>query len=286
MINAIIRPGLVVLCLLLVSGCASLVSSTTSKMADDINLAIRNQDDPETVRDGAPAFMLMIDGLIEGDPENENLLLAGSKLYGSYATAFVEDPARAQRLASKSLSYAKRALCLELPAVCQASSEKLNVYEASLAGVSRDDLGVLYAYAVAWAGWVQVNASDWNAVADLAKVTASFERCLQIDETYDGGGAHLYLGVLKSLLPPALGGKPELARAHFERARSLSGGENLMVNVLMARYYARLVYDQALHDTLLHEVQAARADYPGYTLINSLAKAEAEQMLAESADFF
>lgn len=286
MINALVRPGLILLCLLVMPGCASLISSTTSKMADDINLAIRNQDDPATVRDGAPAFMLMIDGLIEGDPENENLLLAGSKLYGSYATAFVEDPARAQRLASKSLAYAKRALCLELPAVCQASGEKLNLYEASLASVSRGDLGVFYAYAVAWAGWVQVNASDWNAVADLAKVTASFERCLMIDETYDGGGAHLYLGVLKSLLPPALGGKPEVARAHFERARSLSGGENLMVNVLMARYYARLVYDQELHDTLLHEVQAARTDYPGYTLINSLAKAEADQLLAESADFF
>jgi len=286
MINTLARPGLILLCLLVLPGCASLVSSATSKMADDINLAIRNQDDPETVRDGAPAYMLMIDGLIEGDPENLSLLLAGSKLYGSYAAAFVDDPARAQRLASKSLAYAKRALCLDLPAVCQASGEKLNLYEASLAGVSRGDLPVFYAYSVAWAGWVQANASDWSAVADLSRVTASFERCLQIDETWDGGGAHLYLGVLKSLLPPALGGKPELARAHFERARSLSGGENLMVNVLMARYYARMVYDRELHDALLLEVQAARTDYPGYTLINTLAKAEADQLLAESADFF
>jgi uncharacterized protein YceK len=286
MINPLSRTSLIFLCLLLLSGCASMISSATSKMAGNINTAIRNQDDPATVRDGAPAYMLMIDGFIEGDPENEDLLLAGSKLYGSYATAFVDDPARAQRLASKSLDYARRALCLELPAVCQASGEKLDAYEASLARVSRGDLRILYAYAVAWAGWVQVNASDWNAVADLAKVTASFERCLQLDETYDGGGAHLYLGVLKSLLPPALGGKPELARAHFERARSLSKGENLMVNVLMARHYARLVYDQELHDTLLLEVKAARADYPGYTLINSLAKAEADQLLAESADFF
>ena len=286
MTSSLYRLNLIALCLLSLSGCASMISSATSQMADNINLAIRNQDDPETVRDGAPAYMLMIDGLIEGDPENVDLLLAGSKLYGSYTSAFVVDPARAQRLADKSLAYARRALCLDLPEVCQASSEKLNLYEASLASVSRRDLAVFYAYAVAWAGWVQVNASDWNAVADLSKVAASFERCLQIDETYDDGGTHLYLGVLKSLLPPALGGKPELARDHFERARSLSKGENLMVNVLMARHYARLVYDQELHDALLLEVQAARADYPGYTLINSLAKAEADLLLAESADFF
>jgi hypothetical protein len=37
---------------------------------------------------------------------------------------------------------------------------------------------------------------------------------------------------------------------------------------------------------LLLEVQAARADYSGYTLINTLAKLEAARLLAESADFF
>jgi len=274
------------LALLSLTGCASMVSSATSKMADNISLAIQNQDDPGTVRDGAPAYLLMIDGLIEGDPQNEDLLLAGSKLYGSYTSAFVADEARAQRLASKSLAYARRAVCLDLEAVCLASAQKLEFFTASIDDTSRRDLKLLYAYAVAWAGWVQINSADWNAVADLAKVTALFERCLELDETYDRGGAHLYLGVIKSLVPAALGGKPEVARAHFERARELSAGENLMVNVLMAKHYARAVYDQELHDQLLLEVQMAESDYSGYTLINTLAKREADQLLAESADFF
>ena len=272
--------------LLLVSGCASLVRSATSQMADNITLAIQNQDDPETVRDGAPAYLLMIDGLIEGDPENVDLLLAGSKLYGSYAGAFVDDEPRARRLADKSLEYARRALCLDLDEVCEASALKLDQFEASLGAVTQRDLKVFYAYGVAWAGWVQANSDDWNAVADLAKVTALFERSVELDETFDNGGAHLYLGVIKSLLPAALGGKPEIARAHFERAREISGGENLMVNVLMARHYARIVYDQELHDQLLLEVQDARVDYNGLTLINTLAQRQAEQLLAESDDFF
>ena len=274
------------LALLALSGCASLVSSATSKMADNITLAIQNQNDAATVRDGAPAYLLMIDGLIEGDPQNEDLLLAGAKLYGSYSSAFVDDELRSQRLASKSLDYARRALCLELESVCLASAQKLDLFEDSLSTTSSGDLKVLYAYAVAWGGWVQANSADWNAVADLAKVTALFERCLELDETYDRGGAHLYLGVIKSLLPAALGGKPELARIHFETARSLSGGENLMVNVLMAKHYARTIYDQELHDQLLIEVQAAKADYAGYTLINTLAKSAADRLLAESDDFF
>ena len=59
-----------------------------------------------------------------------------------------------------------------------------------------------------------------------------------------------------------------------------------MVDVLMARHYARNVYDQELHDELLNAVLAADAEYAGYTLINSLAKLEADQLLAESSDFF
>ncbi len=267
-------------------GCASMISSATSGMADNISLAISNQDDPATVRDGAPAYLIMIDGLIEGDPQNRNLLLAGARLYGSYTAAFIEDELRAQRLASKSLSYARRALCIEDIEVCDAIDSKLDQFEASLAGTGKSELKALYSFAGAWASWIQVNASDWNAIADLSKVTALFERCLVIDEGYDGGGAHVYLGVIKSLLPAALGGKPELARAHFERAIEISVGHNLMISVLMAKNYARNVFDQELHDALLTSVEAAPADYPGYTLINTLAKLEAEQLLAESEDFF
>ncbi len=268
------------------SGCASLISSATSRMADNITLAILNQDDPATVRDGAPAYLLMIDGLIEGDPQNEDLLIAGAKLYGSYTSAFVDDEPRAQRLASKALVYARRALCLDVRDVCEATTSKLEQFKASLIGTGKGELKSLYSFATAWANWIQVNSSDWNAVADLAKVTALLEQCLSIDEKFDGGGAHIYLGVIKTLMPAALGGKPDLARSHFERADEISAGQNLMIKVLMAKHYARNVFDQELHDTLLTKVMAEKADYPGYTLINSLAKLEADELLAESGDFF
>ncbi len=280
------KPVFLLIPVLLLTGCASLVSSATSRMADNITVAILNQNDPATVRDGAPAYLLMIDGLIAGDPENEDLLLAGAKLYSSYAGAFIEDQERATRLAAKSLSYARQALCFELPQVCRASVDKLDQFEQSLSSVDKRELKLFYGFAAAWAGWIQINSEDWNAVADLAKVTAAFEHCLSVDEDFDGGGAHVYLGVIKSLLPAALGGKPEVARRHFESAIEISSGRNLMIKVLMAKHYARNVFDQELHDALLTTVKAADADYSGYTLINSLAKQEADQLLAESEDFF
>jgi hypothetical protein len=272
--------------ILLLAGCASLISSATSRMADNLSLAILNQNDLETVRIGAPAYLLMLDSLIAGDPENTDLLLAGSKLYSSYTSAFIEDEERAQRLAEKSIGYARSALCIDVEPVCQALAGKQQEFEEILTDTKIKDLPTLYGFASAWASWLQVNAADWEALAELPKLTALFEQCLKLDENFDGGGSHLYLGVLSTQLPPGLGGKPEKGRAHFERANEISEGKNLMINVLMAQYYTRMVFDQELHDQLLEAVLAEPAEVPGLTLINTIAKLQADELLKESVDFF
>ena len=59
-----------------------------------------------------------------------------------------------------------------------------------------------------------------------------------------------------------------------------------MVRVLYAQFYARLVFDQALHDKLLNEVLAADPVAPRLTLINMLAKKKAKALLASGKDFF
>lgn len=277
---------LILIALLQVSGCASLVSSATQKMADNLTTAMLNQNDLETVKAGAPAYLIMLDSLIEGDPENSDMLIAGSKLYGSYTSAFVEDELRSKRLAEKSLTYARRALCLELKIVCEQLDAKLDELQPVLNKVDSDQQPVLYAFASAWAGWVQMNTSDWNALAQIPKLNAMFNRSLELDELHDQGGAHLYLGVLSSQIPPSVGGKPEQGRAHFEKAQILSDNKNLMVNVLFAEHYARLVFNQELHDQLLKQVLSAETREPGLVLVNTLAKRRAALLLEESSDFF
>src|SRR5690606_38338926 len=126
----------------------------------------------------------------------------------------------------------------------------------------------------------------WAAVADLPWVEATLERVLELDETYSKGAVHGYLGTLNALRPPALGGRPEVAKQHFERAIELSEGRDLSVQVEYARRYARLVFDQALHDRLLKGVLEAPTVAPGLTLFNALAKEEAERLLATSEDYF
>lgn len=272
----------ILLLLACLSGC-SLMS-----FSENLSNAMMNQEDPELIRAGAPAFMVMLDALIEGDPDDEDFLLAASRLYGAYAGAFAySEPERARKLADRSLGYARRALCEELDELCAVVDKPLDEFRPVLNEVDdEDDLPVLYAFAGAWAGWIQANSGDWNAIAQLPKVKASMQKVLELDETYDQGTAHIYMGVLETQLPPSLGGKPEQGRAHFERAILISAGHNLMAKVMYAKQYARLLYEQKLHDRLLNEVIVAEPRVDGLTLANTLAKDQAKLLLAESPSFF
>ena len=280
------RSLLTLLILLNLSACASIISSATQKMADNLSLAMLNQDDLEIAKAGTPAYLIMIESLVEGDPENVSLLLSASRLYGSYTSAFVEDKERARRLANKSLSFAQKAVCIDLKDLCKASDARLDEFQQTLGDIHARDQPLLFAYAAAWAGWLQDNTDDWNAVAQIPKLNAMLQRSVELDEGYDNGAAYLYLGVLASQIPPSLGGRPEQGRAYFEKALELSDGKNLMAKVLFAEHYSRLVFDQGLHDQLLKDVLAADPHIPEFTLINTLAQQRAALLLAESPEFF
>lgn len=275
-----------VLALSALAGCASFATSAASRLANNLSGAILNQDDPETVQAGAPAYLLLVDSLIDGDPQNEDLLVAGSKLYVAYSSAFVKDPERAKRLAHKARDYSDRALCAHGARLCNLLDQSYGDFTAVIGTLKPGDVPVLYASGAAWAGWIQASGGDWNAIANLAKVKAMMALVVELDESYDHGEAHLYLGVIATLLPPALGGKPEEGRVHFERAIALSAGRDLMAKVEYARRYARITYDRPLHDRLLREVLDADAVAPGLTLSNVLAKRQARELLADADSYF
>ncbi len=255
-------------------------------MADSLGEAIANQNDLPTVREGQPAYLLLIDGFILDDPENENLLLAGARLYDTYAGIFVKDEARAQRLSEKARNYARRALCQPHPDLCKFDQGAFEDFEREVVKMKTKDLPLLYGYATAWVGWIQSHSGDFRAIADLPKVELAFEQVIKLDARYERGQAQLYLGVLRTLRPPALGGKPEVGRKHFENAIEYSEGRNLYAKVEFARRYARLIFDQQLHDTLLNEVLDADPEENGLTLSNTLAQQQARQLLDSSAAYF
>jgi hypothetical protein len=266
-----------------VAGCSQLIGSMA---ADTLSAAILNESDPRLVTNGVPAYLLLVDGFIAQDPDDEDLLAAGAQLFALYGSRFESDPAQAAALTEKARTYGQRALCRAYPPACDWDGLDYADFVTQLNGVERKNIDYLYAYAVGWLANLEATSEDWTAVAELPWVEAALERALMLDETYENGALHAYLGILNSLRPPAYGGRPDVAKAHFERAIELSGGRDLSIKVEYARRYARLVFDKELHDRLLEEVLAAPVEAPGLTLFNTLAKQEARELLASSGDYF
>ncbi|MBD3610077.1 MAG: hypothetical protein HUJ30_05965 [Gammaproteobacteria bacterium] len=265
------------------SGCMSIISN---RMSDTLSNAILNQDDPTLVRDGAPAYLLLIDGLIMDSPNDASLLIAASKLNGAYAGIFAEDKVRARLMSDKAMRYARTALCQSQRSLCKAEKAKFKDYSALVANIEKSDLAVVFAYASAWAGQIQANSSDWMAVADVPRVEALLEKVIALNPAFENGQPHLYLGVIRSQIPPSLGGKPEQGKQHFETAIKYSSGKDMMAKVLYAETYARLMFDQELHDQLLNDVLNANPVVEGLTLTNTLAQTRAQQLLQSGKDYF
>src|SRR5690606_3005870 len=155
---------------------------------------------------------------------------------------------------------------------CGREAADFELFVEQLSRVTGREIDLLYAYAVSWLSHLDATSEDWSAVAELPWAEAALERVLAVDDDYSAGAEDGYLGTLNALRPPALGGEPDVAQGYFERAIELSEGRDLSVKVEYARRYARLVFDQELHDSLLEDVLAAPTDAPGLTLFNALAK--------------
>ncbi|MCP4007984.1 MAG: hypothetical protein GY726_00565, partial [Proteobacteria bacterium] len=159
-------------------------------------------------------------------------------------------------------------------------------FTAFVQGLEKREIDIVYAYAVAWLSYIEAHSDDWNAIADLPKPQQLFTYVVEQNEAYDHAGAHLYLAALSLTIPPALGGKPEVGKQHFDRAIELTDGHNLLTKVEYARRYARLVFDKDLHHQLLASVLASDPHWEGLTLMNVWAQQQARILLDDESDYF
>ncbi|MCG8549616.1 MAG: TRAP transporter TatT component family protein [Desulfobacterales bacterium] len=257
-----------------------------SNMMTSLSRSILNNNDLAMVESGAPAYLIMVDGLIDQDPESPDMLCSGARLYTAYSDVFVTDKARRKKLADKAMDYALKSVCLTRSNACELKHQPFEQFSAVVNALEEDELPYLFTLGNAWASWIMAHKDDFNALADIARIEAVMNRVIELDDTYKDGAAYLYLGTLATFLPPALGGKPEQGKQYFEKAISMSGGRNLMAKVMYAKLYAKMMFDRQLFDHLLKEVIETNPKIDGYTLVNTYAQQQAKKLLDEADDYF
>lgn len=244
--------------------------------------ALYAEPDLQIAETAIVANLKLLEGFHRADPANKTILNLLVQGYAGYALAFLEDqsPERASRIYLRARDYGFQRL-ERTRAFRDGIPKKEADFVARLQYIRPEEVPTLFWTAFAWGGWVNLNRDDPQAVFDLSKVKAMMNRVLELDETYFFGSAHLFWGSIYGSIPPMLGGDPNKAREHFQKALEISGEKFLIAQVYYAQYYAVTTLDEALFEDLLNQVIAAPVDIlPGYELLTQVARRKARDLLA------
>ncbi len=270
-------------------GCADagFIIKNMEPLMQELNISINKSTDVDMVRDAMPANLVQLDGFIEAAP-NRNLLLRASEAYFGYSFAFVEgtDKERAGMLYLKARDYALEVL-LQERYFRENFDKRLDDFKGSLKEFGKGDVPALYWAANNWMAWIALNLDNPEVLLDVPRVEAMLLRAVELDETYYYGGAHATLGAFYASRAKAIGGDPEKARYHFQRAFELSNSKLLFVHLLYAQYYAYQIQDRDLFVKVLKAVVATPVDYfPEKNFANEVAKRKASALLQDVDMYF
>lgn len=288
------RLAVAFLVLFPLSGCFPMKSARVASVAltlDDVARATARHSDPELVRAGTPAYLMLLGGLLEAYPENRRLHLAACQAYASYAAALpwkAESAARIQALYLKARNHGYRALPGEIGGRFPSTAEgDIESFTALLRRLGAGEVPALFWTTAAWAGWIGASQGRPEALADLPALEAAIQRLLELDESFHFGGPHLLMAVYLSAKPPVSERQLAQAREHFDRTFQLGGDQVLSARVMYAEYYARGIRDRRLFESTLRGVlEAPEGQIPELTLSNALAREKASSLLERTDEYF
>ena len=259
-----------------------------------------SEEDPELVRESLPFLLKTIESILDAEPEQEEALVFACSGFTLYGSAFLQVDAelaewegdyrrsaaqreRTWRIYVRARDYCLRSLELKYVGITERLEQDP---EQAVAGAGEEDVEVLFLLSAAW-GLAISNALDQPAlVADLPAVRAVLSRALELDEDYDGGSLHAAMITLESL-PAELGGSPERAREHFERAVELSDGLDAGPYVTLAAGVSVPEENRAEFEALLSSALAVDPDEDtSRRLLNLVAHRRAEALLEYVDDLF
>jgi hypothetical protein len=256
-------------------------------LLEEVARSSYRQSDLRMIREGMPAYLMLMDGMIEAWPNNEQLLLAAAQTYSSFASIFVEDQDKeyAKLLFGRGRNYALRSL--ERRGLKEPLQSHFEDFKEGLKGLGKRDVPYLFWGATCWANWIRMNLDSMDALAELPRVEWMMQRVLEIDEGFYYGGPHLFMGIWLASRPKIAGGDLKKAQGHFLKALEFGKGKFLMAYVYYATYYARQALDKDLFISTLQKVLETPADIsPELTLINTVAQKKAKELLTRVEEYF
>jgi len=260
---------------------------TAALLVEDVAKAAYKQSDLRTIREGMPAYLMLMDGMLEAWPDNEELLIAAAQAYSSFASIVGEeqDKAYTKLLAGKAKDYALRSLAQR--GFKDPIKSPFDDFKKDVQAAGKKDVPYIFWTAACWANWIILHLDSIEAMAELPRVELLIRRAQELDEGFYYGGPDLFLGVWLASRPAIAGGDLQKAQQYFLRALDFGKGKFLMAYVYYADTYARRALDKELFVSTLEKVLQTPADIsPELSLVNTIAKKKATELLRHVNEYF
>ena len=274
----------------LISACLpskKLTIGATATLLEGVARSSNRQSDLKIIREGTPAYLMLMDGMIEAWPDNERLLIAAAQGYSSFSSTFAEeqDKEYVKLLLGRARQYALRSL--ELRGFQDPLGRPLDDFQKGLRALGKKEVTYIFWAANCWASWISLNLDSMEALAELPRVELMMQRVLELDEGFNYGSPHLFMGILFASRPKLAGGDLKKSQEHFLKAIDIGEGKFLMAYVYYANFYARQALDKDLFISTLQKVQETPANIlPDLTLLNTVAKKQAKELMSRVEEYF
>jgi len=287
---------------LLTAGC-SLNRFAVNKLGNALaesGTTFASDGDPELVAAATPFSLKLIESLLAASPAHRGLLLAAASGFTQYSYAFVqqeaeqledqdlaraaEERARARQLYLRARDYGLRGLETRHARF----GERLRADPlATVRAATVREVPLLYWTAAAWGAAISLSKDNPEIVADQGLVEALIDRALELDERFDDGAIHGFLISYELVRQGARGDPTERARAHFDRAVSLTGGQLASPYVSLAEGVSLSRQDRREFESLLHRALAIDPDArPEWRLANLVVQRRARWLLSRADQLF
>jgi hypothetical protein len=263
------------------------VGAMTPVLENSVDAALRSSD-LQLVEGSLPTSILLLEGMQETDPGNEEVARLASILSFAYAFAFIEpvDTLRASAFYERGMKQGWQALnkpSLE-EEIRGGTFEELR---EALPKLKEKDAPAMLWIAANWAGWTQLNLQDPTAAADFARLLPFAERLVELDESSYWGMPRILSGSIHAGRPAALGGEPQKAQEEFTRAFDIADRNLLLAQVFYAKTYCVQTFDRECYESSLQEVlQAPPNALPEAEFLNQIARREAARLLERAEEIF
>lgn len=287
-------PGFLLLLVLLpwLGACSmgQIVARSSVSIMDGNVEAMNRETDLVLAEAAIPANLKLIEGLIEEDPDNTDLLYLAAQGFYGYAFGFVElsDPQRAEALYSRGFAYGVRGLhALGLDKDIDLTTANPDTIEKALAKMRAAAVPTLFWTASCWAKQIDMRRTDPARIAQLASTERLMSRVRELQPDYYYGAVYVFYGVYYGSRAPMLGGDFARSEKNFSAARAVSEDRLLIVDVMQAEYLERQRLDQdAFHRLLSRVVADPVGSFPEMALVNQIARARARYLLDKESEWF